>query len=110
MAAHTSMCTRSSSRRVRCAVTSCATPTTGRRSRTRTAAERVVDMSADIANIHDDKDSELQRAVAAVYGGPFEDFVRRRDALAKELRAAGNRDAAALVKNLRKPSRAAWAL
>jgi hypothetical protein len=45
-----------------------------------------------------------------VYGGPLEDFIRRRDALAKELRSAGDRDQVTAVKGLRKPSRLAWAL
>lgn len=47
---------------------------------------------------------------ARIYGGPLEDFVRRRDALVRELRSAGDRDAANAVKGLRKPSRVAWAL
>ena len=45
-----------------------------------------------------------------VYGGPLEEFVRRRDALMRELRSAGDRDTANAVKALRKPSRIAWAL
>ena len=45
-----------------------------------------------------------------VYGGPLEEFVKRRDALMRELRSAGDRDAANAVKALRKPSRIAWAL
>jgi hypothetical protein len=49
-------------------------------------------------------------AIARLYGGPLEDFVRQRDLLAKELRGAGNREAAAEVKALPKPSRTAWAL
>jgi dihydrofolate reductase len=53
---------------------------------------------------------ELEASIAGLYRGPLEDFVSRRDSLLKELRAAGNRDAAAAVKNLRKPSRVAWAL
>jgi hypothetical protein len=52
----------------------------------------------------------LESAIAAVYGGPLEDFIRRRDALAKELRSAGDRELASTVKGLRKPSRPAWAL
>ena len=52
----------------------------------------------------------LERAVASVYRGTLEDFVRRRDALARELRAAGQRDDAKAVKSLRKPSAVAWAL
>jgi type IV secretory pathway VirB10-like protein len=46
----------------------------------------------------------------AVYRGPFDEFVGRRDALAKQLRADKRRDDAALVKALRKPSRMAWVL
>ena len=39
-----------------------------------------------------------------------EAFVAARDALAKELRAAGDRDTAAAVKQLRRPTVAVWAL
>jgi hypothetical protein len=53
---------------------------------------------------------DLDGAIAGVYGGPLETFVQRRDALAKELRAASRKDDAAVVKGLRKPSRMAWAL
>jgi hypothetical protein len=49
-------------------------------------------------------------AVAELYGGPLAAFVAARDALAKDLRAAGRRDEAAEIKALRKPSVAAWAL
>ena len=45
-----------------------------------------------------------------LYGLPLEDFVAQRDALAKRLRADGDRDAAAEVKRLPKPTRAAWAV
>jgi len=45
-----------------------------------------------------------------VYQAPFDEFVSRRDALAKQLRAEKRRDDAALVKALRKPSRMAWTL
>lgn len=45
-----------------------------------------------------------------LYGAPLEEFVARRDALAKELRASGDRDGAAAVKKLPKPTRAAWAV
>ncbi|MGH7465968.1 MAG: hypothetical protein ACREK1_12380, partial [Longimicrobiales bacterium] len=58
----------------------------------------------------DDRDSRFESALGSVYGGPLEDFVRRRDALARELRSAGERESAAAVKGLRKPSRIAWAL
>lgn len=50
------------------------------------------------------------RAPEDLYGLPLEDFTPARDALAKELRAAGRKDEAAEVKGLRKPSVAAWAL
>lgn len=49
-------------------------------------------------------------AIDALYAGAFEDFVPARDALAKELRAGGEKAAAAEVKRLAKPSRAAWAV
>ena len=45
-----------------------------------------------------------------LYGLPLEEFTPARDALAKELKAAGQKDGAAEVKRLRKPSLAAWAL
>jgi hypothetical protein len=45
-----------------------------------------------------------------LYGAPLDEFVSRRDALAKELRAGGDRDGAAAVKKLPKPTRAAWAV
>ena len=57
---------------------------------------------------HDDP--ELERAIAELYRGPLEDFIRRRDGLSKELRAAGKRESATAVKGLKKPSRTAWAL
>jgi hypothetical protein len=58
----------------------------------------------------DDEEIGLESAIANVYGGPLEDFVGRRAALAKELRSAGRREDATAVKGLRKPSRMAWAL
>jgi hypothetical protein len=45
-----------------------------------------------------------------VYQGPFEEFVSRRDALVKRMRAEKRPVDAALVKALRKPSRMAWVL
>lgn len=45
-----------------------------------------------------------------LYGLPLSEFIAARDARAKELRAAGNKDEAAEVKQARKPSLAAWAL
>src|SRR5262245_25402114 len=53
---------------------------------------------------------ELETAIVAVYHGPLEEFVGRRDALVKQLRAAKRRDDADRVKLLRKPSRMAWVL
>lgn len=53
---------------------------------------------------------ELTRLIGEVYAGPLEDFVTRRNALAKELTSAGRRDDAGIVKSLRKPTRMAWAL
>ena len=47
---------------------------------------------------------------AHLYGLDLEDFIGARDALAKELRAGGDRDGAAAVKKLAKPTRAAWAV
>ena len=55
-------------------------------------------------------ETDLATEIVAVYRAPLEDFISRRDALAKQLRAEKRRDDAALVKALRKPSRIAWAL
>ena len=57
-----------------------------------------------------EESSELETALVAVYRGPLDEFVSRRDALAKQLRAAKRRDDADRVKALRKPSRTAWVL
>ncbi|MDX6727817.1 MAG: hypothetical protein QOK49_2622 [Baekduia sp.] len=48
--------------------------------------------------------------IARLYGLDLEDFVGERDALAKRLRADGDRDGAAAVRKLAKPTRAAWAV
>ena len=48
--------------------------------------------------------------IDALYGEPLDTFTAARNALAKELTQAGDRDGAAAVKALRKPSIAAWAL
>src|SRR5688572_29874380 len=53
---------------------------------------------------------ELEGGIRGVYRGPLEEFVGRRDALAKQLRAGKRRDDADQVKGLRKPGRMAWAL
>ena len=55
-------------------------------------------------------DIDLATAIVAVYRAPLEEFIRRRDELAKQLRSEKRRDDAALVKALRKPSRIAWTL
>jgi hypothetical protein len=54
--------------------------------------------------------SELEAKVTEAYRGPLDEFIARRDALAKELRASKRKDDADRVKALRKPSRAAWVL
>jgi hypothetical protein len=54
--------------------------------------------------------TELETAIIAVYRGPLEGFVSRRDALVKQLRTEKRREDADRVKLLRKPSRMAWVL
>lgn len=49
-----------------------------------------------------------EERVDQLYGLPLAEFTPSRDALAKELRKAGERGAADWVKGLRKPSAAAW--
>jgi hypothetical protein len=53
---------------------------------------------------------ELEGRIDDLYGLPLERFTAERDALAKELATAGDRDGAARVKALRKPVVAAWAV
>jgi hypothetical protein len=53
---------------------------------------------------------EVDVAIVAVYCGPLDEFISRRDALVKQLRAAKRREDADRVKLLRKPSRMAWVL
>ena len=53
---------------------------------------------------------EPDERTARLYGLPLDEFTSARNALAKELRAEGDRDAAESVRALRKPSRAAWAV
>jgi hypothetical protein len=48
--------------------------------------------------------------VDALYALPLDEFTKARDELAKELRAAGDKEAADEVKSLRKPSVTAWAV
>ena len=53
---------------------------------------------------------ELEGRIDELYGLPLERFTAERDALAKELASAGDRDGAARVKAVRKPVVAAWAV
>ena len=53
-----------------------------------------------------DRDTALDRLAAV----PLEDFVAERKRLAKELRGAGDREAAAEIARLPKPTPPAWAL
>jgi exonuclease VII small subunit len=53
-------------------------------------------------------DDDLPPEADALYGLPLEDFVPERDALAKRLRQAKDRETAKRVAGLRKPSIAAW--
>ena len=46
--------------------------------------------------------------LAALYAEPLASFTPARDALAKDLKAAGDTEAAARAKSLRKPALAAW--
>jgi hypothetical protein len=52
----------------------------------------------------------FDRAADELYGLPLEEFVPRRDELARELRGAGQRQDADRVKRLVKPSAPAWAV
>jgi len=52
----------------------------------------------------------LEERIDALYGLPLERFIAERDALGKELRAAGDAAGAATAKALRKPVASAWAL
>jgi hypothetical protein len=53
-------------------------------------------------------DADVDRRLEPLYREPPDEFVRGRDALAKELRDEGERETAAAVKKLRRPSQAAW--
>ena len=52
---------------------------------------------------------EVEEAVAGLYRLPLAEFVAARDRLARQLRAAGDREAARRVAALRRPSVSAWA-
>ena len=51
----------------------------------------------------------VEDVAGRLYSLPLEDFTRERDAAARELRKAKERDAAAVVAKLPKPTQAAWA-
>jgi hypothetical protein len=51
----------------------------------------------------------VEEAAGRLYGLPLEDFTRERDALARELRREKERDTAAVIAKLPKPTQAAWA-
>jgi hypothetical protein len=53
---------------------------------------------------------KLEQAIDRLYASPPDDFVERRDELARKLRKEGDREAADEVKALRKPTVAAWAV
>jgi hypothetical protein len=50
------------------------------------------------------------KEVERLYGLPRDEFLKARDALAKDLRESGDREAAEEAKGLRKPTVAAWAV
>jgi hypothetical protein len=52
---------------------------------------------------------QVEDVAGRLYGLPLEEFTRERDAAARELRKAKERDAAAVVAKLPKPSQSAWA-
>jgi hypothetical protein len=52
----------------------------------------------------------LEKELDSLFAASLDDFVSERDALAKRLRADGDREAADRVKALRKPSVAVWAV
>jgi hypothetical protein len=54
--------------------------------------------------------TDLESAVGRLNAVPLEEFVAERKRLAKELRAAGDRESAAEIAKLPKPSAPAWAL
>ena len=55
-------------------------------------------------------DASLDERIRELYRGSPEEFIAARDALVRELKSAGDGDAAAAVKRLRKPTVPAWAV
>ncbi|OAI38635.1 hypothetical protein AYO38_09210 [bacterium SCGC AG-212-C10] len=60
--------------------------------------------------MRESEEPALEAFIDDLYRGSLDTFVSRRDALAKQRRTSGDRLAASMVKALKKPSRAAWAL
>src|SRR3954447_22161502 len=56
-----------------------------------------------------DSERAVQDEAERLYGLPLEEFTAERDAAAKALRKAGDRDAAAVLAKLPKPTPGAWA-
>ena len=54
--------------------------------------------------------SDLETRIDELYASPLDTFIASRDALAKEMRAAGDGDGAKRVKSLRKPVVPAFAV
>jgi hypothetical protein len=54
--------------------------------------------------------ADVEDALSELFAQPLDQFVSTRDALAKALRAQGDRDDAATIKAIRKPSKLAWTL
>ncbi|HMJ14624.1 MAG TPA: hypothetical protein VK524_24605 [Polyangiaceae bacterium] len=53
---------------------------------------------------------DLARAMSELYGSPLEAFVDKRKELANQATSAGDKQAAAALKKVKKPTRIAWAL
>jgi hypothetical protein len=54
--------------------------------------------------------TSVEDELDGLYAGDFDDFVARRNEVAKRLRDQGDREAADRVRALKKPSRGAWAI
>ncbi len=52
--------------------------------------------------------AHLEEEIDGLYAGPLDEFVTERNAVARKLKQAGDRDAAAEVAGLRKPTLVAW--
>jgi hypothetical protein len=57
-----------------------------------------------------ERDDALSRALDRLYGGPLEEFVATRKALAKELTGQAHAEGARALQSAAKPTRTAWAL